>query len=258
MGIDVGFSNEKQSSAVCRMDWDDHSVTWVIKRFRADMADRQRAIEGVGRGIFVAAAAFDGPLRRGFDRIGHYRIAERILTRRLWSQIGKPGQSSAPVGKMLNDAANACVDAVCRGCHIGPATHAIRIDDNAIVEAFPSSFLGLMIEDPTKLSTRRGNRSDVYFEHLRDLLKRLIGHLLPGRDLASRIEEVANHDDRAALVCALTALCVAANDFTAVGDDNDGWIILPSRAFVQNWAWDILEANASEEASGGLYAMAAH
>ncbi len=257
LGIDVGYSSKKRSSAICRLDWDDHRVNWTNDRFRADMADRQRAIEGVGGGILVAAAAFDGPLRRGFDLIGHYRIAERMLTRRVRSRIGKPGQSSSPVGKKLNDAANVCVDAVCRGCRIGPATHAIRIDDYAIVEAFPTAFLGLMIEDPMNLSTKRRDRSDVYFEYLRDFLKRFLGHLLPGRELATRIEEVANHDERAALVCALTALCVVANDFTAVGDNNDGWIILPSRAFVQNWAWDALEANASEEVTEGLYSIAA-
>jgi hypothetical protein len=46
---------------------------------------------------------------------------------------------------------------------------------------------------------------------------------------------VTNHDDRAALICALTALCVAAGDFTAVGDA-DGWIVPPPRRFVQDWA----------------------
>jgi predicted RNase H-like nuclease len=257
LGIDVGFSSKRRSSAICRLDWDDQSVRWTIDRFRADTADRQRAIKGVAGGMLVAAAAFDGPLRRGFDRIDRYRIAERMLTRRLWSQIGKPGQSNSRMGKMLNDAANTCVDAVSTVCHIGPATHAIRIDGDAIVEAFPNAFLGVMIEDPTCLSTLRGNRSDVYFEHLAGLLERILGHLLPGRKVASSIAKVTNHDDRAALVCALTALCVVASDFTAVGDNNDGWIILPPRAFVQNWAWRLLESNASEVETESLYSVAA-
>jgi predicted RNase H-like nuclease len=257
LGIDVGFSNRRRSSAICRLDWDHRSVRWTIDRFRADAADRRRAIEGVSGGIPVAAAAFDGPLRRGFDTIGRYRIAERMLTRRLASQIGKPGQSSAPVGKLLNNAANDCVGVVCKGCRVGPATHGTKIDEHAIVEAFPSSFLGLMIADPTRLTSQRGNRSDVYFEHLSELLEQLVGHLLPNRELATKIEDVTNHDDRAALVCALTALGVVADDFTAVGDDRDGWIILPPRAFVQNWAWDMLDANAGEEATRGLFSTAA-
>jgi hypothetical protein len=51
----------------------------------------------------LTAAAFDGPLRSGLDLIGRYRVAERMLTRRLQPHIGKPGQSSAPVGKLLNE-----------------------------------------------------------------------------------------------------------------------------------------------------------
>jgi predicted RNase H-like nuclease len=56
---------------------------------------------------------------------------------------------------------------------------------------------------------------------------------------------LTNHDDRAALICALTALSVAADDFTAVGDA-DGWIVLPPRPFVRSWARADLEANARE------------
>lgn len=42
------------------------------------------------------AAAFDGPLRQGFDIIGRYRTAERMLTRRLRPLIGKPGSPARP------------------------------------------------------------------------------------------------------------------------------------------------------------------
>jgi hypothetical protein len=60
------------------------------------------------------------------------------------------------------------------------------------------------------------------------------------------------HDDRAAHVCALTALCVAARDYTAVGDE-DGWIILPPSSFVQGWAMDALRANAAGERGSALH-----
>jgi len=63
---------------------------------------------------------------------------------------------------------------------------------------------------------------------------------------------VTNHDDRAALVCALTALCVAARDYTAVGDE-DGWIILPPSSFVQGWAMHALRANAAGERESALH-----
>ena len=47
---------------------------------------------------------------------------------------------------------------------------------------------------------------------------------------------------------ALTALCVNANDYTAVGYDADGWIILPPWNFIQDWAREYLCGNASDEA----------
>ena len=40
---------------------------------------------------------------------------------------------------------------------------------------------------------------------------------------------------------------MAAGNFVAVGDDDDGWIILPPRAFIQPAQWALLEANASDQ-----------
>lgn len=49
------------------------------------------------------------------------------------------------------------------------------------------------------------------------------------------------HDDRSALVCALTALCLVSDDFVAVGDEEDGWIVLPPPTLVRPWAMELLE-----------------
>ena len=254
LGIDVGFSPTRRSSAVCRLDWDRHSVTWMIRRFRAVHDEQCATITAVAGDGPILAAALDGPLRAGFDVIGRYRVAERMLTRRLAPRIGKPGQASAPVGKSLNAAANDCASVVIKGCKLEASRHHVRIDNLAIVEAFPSSFLGVMLQDPSEVIAARGDRSDMFFKHLAGSgeLERLILHLLPGRTLAGRLIDITNHDDRAGLICALSALAVAANDYTAVGD-KDGWIILPPAAFIQSWAWADLEANASAENLGCLY-----
>jgi hypothetical protein len=177
-----------------------------------------------------------------------------MLTRRLAPLIGKPGQSSAPIGRLLNHHANECVRDLVANSNVQRAQHAVPIDAKAIVEAFPSSFLGMMIQRPEQVAARRGNRSDVFYLHLavKGVLQALIQHLLPGRCLAADPSSVANHDDRAALVCALSALSVAAADFVAVGDDA-GWIILPPRRFIQSLQWSKLSANASEEKSGALH-----
>ncbi len=258
LGIDVGFSPKRRSSAACCLKWSADQISWEIERFRADEADRMRAIALVAGDVSLTAAAFDGPLRRGFDVIGRYRSAEMMLTRRLQPKIGKPGQSSAPVGKMFNSTANDCVLDVMRLCRVGPSMHSVNIDPCAIVEAFPSSFLGLMIAAPESVAVRRGDRSDVYFDHLSNTgaLVELLTALLPGRVTIPQFGTVRNHDDRAALVCALTALCAAAGQFTAVGDRADGWIILPPKRFIQDWAWDELRNNAQDLSGNHLFVSA--
>lgn len=259
IGIDVGCSPARRSSAICRLDWTGSIIAWEIQRFRAIEPERESIIAKVGAGRRVEVAAFDGPLRPGLDVIGRYRSAERMLTRRLGRLIGKPGQSSTPVGKLLNKHANACAFHVKALVDLKDARHGVPLDDKALVEAFPGTFLGVMIEDPLALGARRGDRSDKFFRHLAGnrRLQTLIDHLLPGRTLAGDLAAVVNHDDRAAFVCALSALGVAAGDFVAVGDD-DGWIILPPRAFIQPSQWTLLEGNASDSGAGSLVVEMPH
>ncbi|QDZ12102.1 hypothetical protein [Devosia ginsengisoli] len=255
IGIDVGCSPTRRSSAICRLNWTASLVSWEINRFRASEPEREQAIFKSVSGHQITVAAFDGPLRRGFDIIGRYRTAERMLTRRLRPLIGKPGQSSAPIGKSLNHHSNECVRHVVTHGNVQDAQHSVAIDSKALVEAFPSSFLGLMIGDPVALAARRGDRSDTFFRHLAAIgcLESLIEYCLPGRQLSTDPNDIVNHDDRAAFVCALTALCVAVGDFVAVGDDIDGWIVLPPGRLIQPAQWDLLSQNANEEAAGALH-----
>jgi hypothetical protein len=161
IGIDVGCSPTRRSSAICRIDWSETNIAWEIARFRALEPERKSVIAHVAAGRPVAAAGFDGPIRRGFDIIAQYRMAERMLTRRLGPLIGKPGQSSTPVGRLLNHHANECVHYLVANSDVRGAQHAVPIDEKAIVEAFPSSFLGMMIQHP-KVAASRGDRSDVF------------------------------------------------------------------------------------------------
>lgn len=253
MGVDVGYSLNQASSAACRIDWDHCEIRWTLQRFRARPEEQLDVLRPVGGTTRLEAAAFDGPLRAGFDVIGRYRTAERMLTRRLQPKIGEPGQASVPVGQALNAAANTCVRIVLEHCDVAPARHAVPIDRRAVVEAFPGAFMGVMLEDPKAVLARRGDRSDVFFQHLAHTgdLQRLMAHLLPRRSVPQALQAVTNHDDRAAFICAITALSVAAQDFVAAGDP-DGWIVLPPRPFVQAWALADLQANAAEEGPGAL------
>ncbi|MDE2517136.1 MAG: hypothetical protein KGL12_14000 [Rhodospirillales bacterium] len=253
LGIDVGFSTTRASSALCRLDWTPTQVTWTLRRFRARPAERAAAIAALAGGRDLAAVALDGPLLPGLAAATQYRLAEKILTvRALAGRIGKPGQPSTPLGRQLNAAANLCAGAVLAAARIGPAEPAIAIDAHAIAEAFPSSFLGLMLDDPEAVPVRRADRSDRYFVHLAEAgrLAALLAHLLAGRRSAGDPAAIRDHDERAGFICALTALGLAAGDFTAVGGA-DGWIVLPPRRFLAGWA---AAALAEAAPPGALYA----
>lgn len=250
LGIDVGCSGERRSTGVCRLDWDANSVGWTIRRCRARPDERAAAIAAIADRPLLAVA-IDGPLRRGLDEIGAYRRAERLLTLGFGPRIGKPGQSNTPVGRLLNRHANACAAAVLATDRVGAARHPHAIHDRAIGEAFPSAYLGMLIDAPETLGARRGNRSDVFFAHAAatDDLAAVLRHLLPGRVPATPFGSVLNHDDRAALICALTALGLAARDDAAVGDAQ-GWIILPPPALLRPWADAMLTASAARCGGG--------
>ncbi len=252
LGIDVGWSEERRSSAVCRLSWSRERIAWQVRRFRARDRDRCDAIHDAAGSAELLAVAVDGPLRRGFEPIGRYRSAERILSRgELAKRIGKPGQSSSPNGRKLNRQANLAAHAVKRLCRIGPAGHGERIDARAVVEAFPTTFLGVMVRCPEGLSG--GARSDRYFSHLdgRGRLDRtlaeLVESLLGAKAWEAPVHALTNHDDRAAFVCAVTALCIVCGDYTAVGDREDGWIVLPPRRAFEEWAWEAVLANERRE-----------
>ena len=236
IGLDVGYSPEVRDGAIRRLEWSADAVGWTIVRFRAEPGEMAAAVGRVAGGRDVLAAAFDGPMGPGLAPILAYRAAERLPAHRFQPFVGKPGAPHVPIGRRLNAQTNACAALVLDAARVGPARHADAIHDRAIVEAFPSPFMGLMIEDPKALATRRGNRADVYYAHLAatPAFDALAGRFLPGRRLGAAFGSVTNHDDRAALVCALGALCVAGGEFTAVGDA-EGWVVLPPWEVVRGW-----------------------
>jgi len=244
LGIDVGGSLTRRSTAVCRLSWTTHSLDWVIDRSTAEPTRRAATIASVAGGHGLLAVALDGPLAAGLQPITAYRAAERMLTRGLGRLIGKPGQTNVPVGRLLNAQANACARDVLALGLVAAARHDQAIDAAAIAEAFPSSYLGVMLADPAGIAVQRGTRSDRYFEKLagNGVLAALLASLLPGRHCVPSAEALGNHDDRAALVCAMTALGLAAGDYCAVGDEG-GWIVLPPLRFIAPWAQALLRAN---------------
>lgn len=258
LGIDVGWSENKKTTGVCLLDWDTTTVQLRCRRLPARPEQMRKEFDTLLKGRQVTAAAIDGPLRGTFDEIGRYRVAEQMLTIGFQSRIGKPGQASSGNGKQLNRAANAVASMLLDLDIVGPAAHRAQICQRAIVEAFPTSFLGVLLPDGCR--PPHGSRSDAYFDHLigpdspapprptTNHLLELLQRLFPARTVAARLGEITDHEERAAVVCAVTAACVAVRHYVAVGDPTDGYIILPpvadgGRAGMSPWAWDLLQKN---------------
>lgn len=250
-GIDVGWSEKRATSAVARLQWDRTSATIAIERYRAVEPERSNTITKILDRPLLATA-LDGPLCTGLVGGRSYRFAERLLTSG-FQKIGKPGQTSSPNGQKLNREATYCAKFLAGRQLVGRADHPEKIHHLAIVEAFPTSFLGVMLPVADGLKSRKKSSSDVFFEKLNEegILANLIRRLLPDVDLNFEIGDIRNHDDRAAFVCALTALCIAAGEYTAVGD-HDGWIVLPPFDFVQPWAHAIFDRNLTNLERSGI------
>jgi predicted RNase H-like nuclease len=256
LGVDVGWSEKKMTTAACVLEWTPTEMKLSPTGLQTSDGDRLKHHLAARP---IMALAIDGPLRGGLDEIGSYRDAELILTRGFAERIGKPGQSNSGNGRKLNGAANSVARALLATGTLAPAVHAAKIHERAIVEAFPTSFMGVMLDEGC--IPAHGRRSDAYFLHLlgpsalcppRPATDRLIGlfeRLLPGRRLVSGdLAVIEDHEERAAVVCAITALCVVARKYVAVGDPQNGYIVLPPRAHrgepgLQPWDWSMIDGN---------------
>jgi hypothetical protein len=259
LGYDVGWSLMRASSAACLLEWDARSVRLTLRRFTAAPDAAAVALRPLIGGRSLQAAAFDGPLSRSLGEIGLHRIGDAILTRGIARHIGKPGQCNVPNGRRLNAATNAAAQCVLALAQVAPASHAAAIHASAVAEAFPTSFLGMLLEVEDTGRDGWRARSDVYYARATagprgGRLGELLRALLPGRRVAPALASVRDHDERSAVVCAVTALCVAQRRYLAVGDGTHGWHILPPPAprpgapGMQPWAMAILRANAPDGA----------
>ena len=270
LGIDIGWSDRRPSTGVAVFEWDSSIVSFQRAVVRA--AELQGTLEELVGGKEILCAALDGPLGANLERIDKHRVAESMLTRNQPQEcrIGKPGSSASKTGYQLHKAAQRAARILHDHFRLGPSSHLAKIHDRAIVEAFPTSFLGALLAEDEVPLTKRRRRSDRFYCRLlgpdwtspskagkvywdaplpTNRLHVLIGELLPCRQLCPFLQDVVNHDERAGVVCALTALCVVARRYMAVGDEKSGFIILPSApdgsgVGAQDWFVKWLEGNA--------------
>ena len=252
LGIDVGWSKKKPTTGLCILEWDKQQIIINLSKVEADNKNRRNKIKQISEGKRLLAIGIDGPLVPNFKLVAKYRPAEALLSRGKFQKRGKPGPTNSPIGQELHKQATKIAKLVVDTLEVAPATYPYKVHDKAIVEAFPNAFLAVLYPDSGfDIALKRKRRwTDSLFPLLEHKLVQLITTVLPKHKLNFEIISIKDHDEIAAFICALTALCSIANQSVALGDSELGYIVLPpiehwgtSQSRSSKWAEDTLRSN---------------
>ncbi len=236
IGLDIGFSATGRTSGVARLSGN----TLMCSRATSIWGSRAAVL-----GDSVAeVTAIDGPLLKDLDC--PKRACESIFSRGSFSRRCKPGFSHVlGTGLRFRNAGEKTAQKLIKltsGHDVAAAFPRVWAASN-LVEAFPNAFLGVMIPEiifkaiPT---LRRGKKFDWLYERCRDTLAfRLVVDVIGPENLPgvlAAIEANTDHEERAALICLLTAAGVSRGRYVAVGDDQGGYFFLPSWDLWAQWA----------------------
>lgn len=245
IGLDVGFSATRRSTGVARLAPDGA----LRLGHTTSQWERRREIIGLER---AAVAAIDAPYTTAAP--AETRGCERIFARGAFQRRCKPGLSHVRgTGRDLRAAGWASAQQL---KPIAPyaalAAEFPRVDGCNVIEAFPNAYLGVCLPAEAYTSSPgvgRGQKFDWLYDGWlrRNLFRPLLGEIgwrpLAGVERACAINE--HHDERAALVCLLTAAGVAAGRYTAVGDAAAGYLFLPPWPRWAAWARAALDRERS-------------
>ena len=229
LGIDVGYSPKRRTTAFCELSWTSDRIAWSYSLATAEQSCREQAllaVQGVDNSQFISVA-IDGPLRPQLEECCAYRMAECILSRGVFQKRGKPGQTNAGSGPQLHKHATLLARMVSQRCELGPAQMPFSVSKAAVYEAFPNLFLGVLCaeSDYPKRPPKGRCWTDCLFPLVAGRLNEFLRSLLSDRSFNS-VATVSGHEPVAALTCAITALAAAAGQCVAVGGA-DGYILLP-------------------------------
>ena len=235
VGLDVGFSLTSPTSGIARLC---ASGKVLVGNCGRTLEERVRVI-GESPAQVVA---IDAPL--AFVPRGESRSCEHMTARGMFQRRCKPGFSHvAGTGRQLREAGRDSAEqmrTLASGMDLAAKFPRVVANHN-IVEAFPNAFLGAALADSFyDRPPRRGKKFDwLYGAWVRDdFFSSLLERIGMGEqnELLKQCGEESHHEKRAALVCVLTAACVSAGRYTAVGDDRGGYFFLPPWEFWAGWA----------------------
>ena len=190
--------------------------------------------------------AVDGPLVPQATSPSLCRQVEQALASGGFARRCKAAFSHVPgTGRLLREHAGLAADRL-----VAAAPHPTRVPTirsaPGIIEAFPNAYLGVCLPDSVYAAQpplRRGRKFDWLYDRWLDpdhvgLFERL-GVPMP---VSATMRITRDHDERAALICLMTAHGAVVDRFATLGEPTGGWITLPPLDCWANWAQDALAA----------------
>jgi len=235
-GLDVGFSTAKPTAGIGL--WVDNHLKQLANCHGVEACAR---IAAAGDYDIVA---IDGPVIPEGQSTRQRRNVERVFCRGLFQRRCKPGFSHVRgTGIRLREEAGTAADRLSNSTMGSRVTSIFpHVRKGAVIEAFPNAFLGVCLDDDVYArmpELRRGQKFAWLYEQWEKL--RLVEGL-PGLTLEERqffgekFQQTNHHEHQAAIICILTGLLVARNQFVAVGDAEGGWFFLPPWSCWKGWA----------------------
>jgi predicted RNase H-like nuclease len=250
IGLDVGFAVSRRSTGIARFARGD---ALRVERATAQWASRSEVVGTES----MDAAAIDAPYTTAAD--GHVRSCESVFARGAFQRRCKPGFSHVRgAGRDLRAAGRETARQLRPLCPAKAlAADFPRIEACNIIEAFPNAYLGVCLPETAYLGAGRVERRkklhwlyDSWID--RGLFQQAIDEmgLTQIHRVGAKCERTKNRDERAALICLLTAAGVYAGRYTAVGDPVGGYFFLPPWSMWAAWARD--EVDRQQEEIGEL------
>jgi hypothetical protein len=205
--------------------------------------------------------AIDGPIIPKEHDASLVRTIEGVFQRGKFQRRCKCAASHVPrTGQQLRAAAGQAADSLAKLSAVALDARGPLVRSGRIVEAFPNAFLGVCVpEDAFERmpKLRRGKKFDWLYDQW--LEKNIAEQLrLRSQTVAALPAEImrrtSDHEERAALVCLMTAACVADGSYSAVGDDAGGWFFLPPWSMWADWAKDEADRQVERSIQVGQHA----
>jgi hypothetical protein len=231
--VDVGFSKSNKSTG----------LAWRVDgRIGACRTGSEWALRSAALpvGVSFDVAALDAPLVPAGPGIPR-RSCEAVFYRGAFAKRCRPGMSHFGQGLQFRQAGTLAADQFLAVVGNGHRLASIAVAGAAMVEAFPNTFMGVLLPDfvLAGLPPGRSGKSDRLYEAClaEGVFERLIEDLgWPVDETVALLAAERDHDVRAAYICLLTAAIAHAGSATVVGDYLGGWFWLPPLTLWADWA----------------------